>query len=109
MLTARMRVVSDQRADQTSGASPGSAAVSVLILTIVGEAVARTIKGRHRNETGVDIAAYAVQGLDVAVVSAVVDIHVVLLGRLPQLIADVHDARAGRKDVGGGTWDAVRE
>src|SRR3546814_13193339 len=79
MLTARMRVVSDQRADQTSGASSGSAAVSVLILTIVGEAVARTIKGRNRIEIGVDLAEFAAQALDVAVDRAVVDIDVVLI------------------------------
>src|SRR3546814_13379525 len=92
-----MRGCSDQRADQTSGAASGAAAVSVVILTSVGEAVARTIKGRNRIEIGVDLAEFAAQALDVAVDRAVVDIDVVLIGRIHQLIAAAHDARAARE------------
>src|SRR3546814_20561724 len=94
MLTARMRVVSDQRADQTSGDSSGSAAASAPRLAIVGEAVARAIEGRDRVEIGIDLAELAAQPLDVAVDRAVVDIDIVLIGGIHQLVAAAHDAGA---------------
>src|SRR5690606_4645291 len=94
MLTTRMRVVSDQRADQTSGRS--SAAASRLS-ALVSKTVSGTIKGRDRIEIGVDLAKFAAQTLDMAVDGAIVDIDIVLIGRIHQLVATAYDSRAAGK------------
>src|SRR5690606_3607848 len=94
MLTTRMRVVSDQRADQTRGRSSAAAA---RLSALVSKAVSCAIKGRDRIEVGVDLAESAAEALDVAVDRAVVDIDIVLIGRVHQLIAAAYDTRAARQ------------
>src|SRR5687768_3858548 len=96
MFTARMRVVSDQRADQTSGDSSCSAmlASGLRASAFIGKAIPRAIEGCDRVEFGIDLAELAAQPLDVAVDRAVVDIDIVLIGGVHQLVAAAHDAGA---------------
>src|SRR3546814_11117344 len=118
MLTARMRVVSDQRADQTSGDSSCSAMLPsgfcpswFRVSAFIGKTIPRAIEGGDRIEFGIDLAEFAAQALDVAVDRAVVDIDVVLIGGVHQLVAAAHDAGArGERfadQIGRASWREI--
>src|SRR3546814_17049485 len=79
-----MRVVSDQRADQTSGDSSCSAMLASAFSrswfrtsAFIGKTIPRAIEGGDRVELGIDLAELSAQALDVAVDRAVVVIDVV--------------------------------
>src|SRR3546814_8915241 len=82
MLTARMRVVSDHRPDHLSDRSS----------LFLRETVADAIEGFYRLETGVHHPKLLAQPLDVAVDRPIVNIHVILIGSIHQLVAELHEA-----------------
>src|SRR3546814_19791927 len=103
MLTARIRGVSETRPDQRSARSPSS---------LLGESVTGAIQRFDSVELGIELTEFTANPLDVAVDRAVVDIDVVVIGRIHQLVARFHDAgplrqRLQDQELGDGLCDGL--
>src|ERR1700748_2430156 len=89
MLSARMRVVSETRPDHLSDRSKSG--------SFLRETVTGAIERLDSVKFGIDLTELAPHALYVAVDGAVVDIDIVLIGRVHQLIASLHHAGALRQ------------